>query len=87
MANNLQPIIQVGKSGIGESLVKTVENALEAKELVKISILQNCLEEPKQIAEKISSLVQAEVVQVIGRVIVLYKRSSKSDNRNISKKL
>lgn len=87
LANSMQPIVQVGKSGIGTPLIQTVEKALDARELIKLSVLQNCLEEPKQIAEEISNLTQAEVIQIVGRVIVLYKRSSKRDNRAISKQL
>lgn len=83
----MQPIIQIGKSGISPTLIKTIENALEARELIKVSILQNCLEEPKYIAEEISTLTQAEIVQIVGKVLILYKKSSKSVNRNISRKL
>ena len=83
----MQPIIQVGKSGIEKPLINTIENALEARELIKISILQNSLENPRELAEKISTLLRAETVQVIGRVIILYKKSSKIENRNISKLL
>lgn len=58
-------------------LVKTIEDALEARELIKISVLQNCLEEPKTMAIDIADVLEAEVVQVIGRTIILYKQSRK----------
>ena len=73
----MQPIIQVGKNGVNDPLIKTVYDALEARELIKVSVLQNCLEEPKSIAEEIASVIEAEVVQVIGKTIVFYKESSK----------
>jgi len=77
LAHNLQPIIQVGKLGINENLVITVADALEARELIKISVLQNCIEDPKEIATQIAGEINAEVVQVIGKTIVLYRQSRK----------
>ena len=77
LAHNMQPIIQIGKNGVNEMLVKTIEDALEARELIKISVLQNCLEEPKTMAIDIADVLEAEVVQVIGRTIILYKQSRK----------
>ena len=75
LSHNMQPIIQIGKNGVNEMLVKTIEDALEARELIKISVLQNCLEEPKTMAIDIADVLEAEVVQVIGRTIILYKQS------------
>lgn len=77
LSHNMQPIIQIGKNGVNEMLVKTIEDALEARELIKISVLQNCLEEPKTMAIDIADVLQAEVVQVIGRTIIFYKQSRK----------
>ena len=77
LSHNMQPIIQIGKNGVNEVLVKTIEDALEARELIKISVLQNCLEEPKTMAIDIADVLEAEVVQVIGRTIILYKQSRK----------
>ena len=77
LSHNMQPIIQIGKNGVNEMLVKTIEDALEARELIKISVLQNCLEEPKTRAIDIADVLEAEVVQVIGRTIILYKQSRK----------
>ena len=77
LSHNMQPIIQIGKNSVNEMLVKTIEDALEARELIKISVLQNCLEEPKTMAIDIADVLEAEVVQVIGRTIILYKQSRK----------
>lgn len=79
LSHNMQPIIQIGKNGVNEMLVKTIEDALEARELIKISVLQNCLEEPKTMAIDIADVLEAEVVQVIGRTIILYKQSRKKN--------
>ena len=77
LSHNMQPIIQIGKNGVNEMLVKTIEDALEARELIKVSVLQNCLEEPKMMAADIADVLEAEVVQVIGRTIIVYKQSRK----------
>ena len=75
LAHTMSPIIQVGKNGINETLVETVNNALEARELIKISVLQNCLIETSEVAEALSTLTRSHEVQVIGRTIVLYRQS------------
>lgn len=59
LSHNMQPIIQIGKNGVNEMLVKTIEDALEARELIKISVLQNCLEEPKTMAIDIADVLEA----------------------------
>ncbi len=71
----LVPIIQLGKGGIGENLLNQVEDALEARELIKGRVLNNCLEEPKEIAGELASQAGAELVQVIGRNFLLYRRA------------
>lgn len=75
LAHNLQPIIQIGKGGVNEMLLKTIIDALEAKELIKVSVLQNCMEDPKELAPDIADAVDGHVVQVIGRTLVFYKES------------
>jgi len=83
-AHSFQPIIQVGKAIVTEATIETVVKALEARELIKVSVLQNCLAEPKEVAEAIADHSGAEIVQVIGRTVVLFKQSSKKANRDIS---
>lgn len=75
MANNIDAIIQVGKSGITENLIKQVDEALEARELIKVTVLENCIESAREAAEKISDRVGADVVQVIGKKFALYRES------------
>lgn len=74
-AHHIQPIFQVGKGGVNSNLVKQVEEALEARELIKVSVLQNCEEDKETVAEDLSTGSKAELVQVIGSTIVLYKES------------
>ena len=70
-------IMQIGKSGIGENLIKTVSDALEARELIKLSVLENSDETPKGAAEALAEETGADVVAVTGRKIVLYRESEK----------
>jgi len=74
-ANHLQPLVHIGKSGLTESVIAQIEEALEAKELIKVTILQNCEQDKNEIAAKLDNEVGVEVVQVIGSIIVLYKES------------
>ena len=75
LANPLPAIMQVGKGGIGENLAKTVSDALEARELIKLTVLENCAETPREAAEAIAEATGAQVVGVIGRKVILYRES------------
>lgn len=75
LANGIEPILQVGKGGVGDNMIKQFNDALEARELVKASVLKNSLSDTKGICQEISSLTGSEIVQVIGSKFVLYKES------------
>lgn len=77
-AHHLNPIFQVGKSGVNENMVQQIEEALEARELIKVSILQNCDEDRDTVGHELSRQTDAELVQIIGNTIVLYKESSEN---------
>ena len=68
-------IMQIGKSGITENLIKTVSDALEARELVKLTVLENCMGTPKEVANELADATDADVVGVVGRKIILYRES------------
>jgi RNA-binding protein len=74
-AHHLNPIFQVGKGGVNENMIQQIADVLEARELIKVSILQNCEEDRDTVAERLSKGAKAELVQVIGNTIVLYKES------------
>ncbi|MET3727717.1 RNA-binding protein [Fictibacillus halophilus] len=74
-AHHIQPIFQVGKGGVNSNLVKQVDEALEARELIKVSVLQNCEDDKDTVASQLSSGSKSQLVQVIGSTIVLYKES------------
>lgn len=76
-ANTLETILQVGKSGVGDTLVKQVEDALTARELVKLRVLENSLLTAKEAAIELAKQTGAEIVQVIGTRFVLFKRNPK----------
>lgn len=75
LAMTLDPIYQIGKSSLTPEITEGVSEALEARELVKINILKNCLDDPKEIAQVLSERTHSQVVQVIGKKIVLYRES------------
>lgn len=79
-ASHLDAIFQVGKGGVGEAMCKSVCDALEARELVKISVLDNADSAAREIADMLASAVNAEVVSVIGRKIILYKKAEKESH-------
>lgn len=75
MGNEMVPILQVGKGGIAESVVTQADEALEARELIKGRVLQNCLEDPKAVGAELAEQTRSELVQVIGRNFLLYRVS------------
>ena len=79
LATNMEPIFQVGKSSLTPELTQGISEALAARELVKVSVLKNCFDDPKEIASIIAERTHSEVVQVIGKKIILYKEGK--DNK------
>jgi RNA-binding protein len=77
-AHHLNPVFQVGKGGVNDNMIKTIGEAIETRELMKISILQNCDMDKTEVAEELSEGVGADIVQIIGNTIVLYKESKEN---------
>ncbi len=82
LAMTMDPIFQIGKNSMTPELTKAVGEALEARELIKISVLKNCLEDPRMLADTLAERTHSQVVQVIGKKIVLY-REGKDKNKRI----
>ena len=82
LAMNREPIFQIGKSSLTPEVTKAVEEALAARELIKVSVLNNCADDPRELAAIVAERTQAEVVQVIGKKIALY-RPGKDNKRKI----
>ena len=83
IASTLDPIVQIGYKEIGDNLLLQIDGVLETRELIKISILQSSDADPKILAAEISGVLNAEVVSVVGRKIVLYRRSKKKGVKHI----
>ena len=77
IAASTETILQVGKGGIGEQLIKQVDDALTAREIIKLRVLETAPEEPGPLAQELAEATQSEVVQVIGRRMILYRKNQK----------
>ena len=73
LAMNLDPIFQIGKNSMTPEVTKAIQEALDARELIKVSVPKNCADDPRALAEVIAERTHSQVVQVIGKKIVLYK--------------
>lgn len=83
LAMTMAPIFQIGKASVTPELTSAIDEALEARELIKISVLKNCLDDGRSIAEALAERTHSEVVQVIGKKIVLYKPAKEENKRKI----
>ena len=83
LAMNLDPIFQIGKSSLTPEFTASINEALEARELIKISVLKNCMDDPKELAQTLAERTRSEVVQVIGKKIVLYREADDKQKRKI----
>ena len=82
LAMTMDPILQLGKGGLTPENTAAVDEALAARELIKISVLQNCMDDPKELAALVGERTRSQVVQVIGKKIVLY-REGKNEKKKI----
>ena len=73
LAMTMEPIMQIGKSSLTPEITEAVSEALEARELIKINVLKNCMDDTRIMAEALAERTRSQVVQVIGKKIVLYK--------------
>ena len=80
-AMKLDSIFQIGKSSLIPTQVEALRDALEKRELIKVSVLKNCSDDPKELATMISERTGSEIVQVIGKKIILYKKNLKKEEK------
>lgn len=73
LAMTIEPVFQIGKSSLTPENTAAIEEALTARELIKISVLQNCMDDPRELSQMIAERTHSQVVQVIGKKIVLYR--------------
>lgn len=82
LANTLPTILQIGKDGIGENLIKQANDALEARELIKCRVLENAMLTTREACDELSKLTRSEQVQVIGTKFVIYRQSHNKDKKD-----
>ena len=86
-ANSLEPIIQIGKEGISDNLISQIDDTLDARELIKIRVhLETSPKTPKELASELAETLEADVIQVIGGVIVLYREADEEKIADKKKK-
>lgn len=78
LANSLDPIFQVGKSSLTPEFTESVGDAFNTREILKIAVLKNCADDPREIAQAVAERTHSQVVQVIGKKIILYKPDKKN---------
>lgn len=83
LGNALDPVMQIGKEGVTDNVIMGVNLLLEARELVKIKLLKNNDEDIKVLANDLAKKIDADVVQVIGNIFILYKKSTRKDFKHI----
>ena len=81
LAMTMDPIFQIGKASLTPENTKAIAEALEARELIKISVLQNCMDDTKELAQMVAERTKSKVVQVIGKKIVLYKEGKENKKK------
>lgn len=81
LAMTMDPIFQIGKNSMTPELTRVVDEALEARELIKVSVLQNCADDPRELAAMLAERTRSQVVQVIGKKIVLYREGKKEKKK------
>lgn len=83
LAMTMQPIVTIGKNGVTDCVIAEINNLLECKELLKISVLNNCDLSAKEVAESLGEALSATIVQTVGNKITLFRVSKKDDVKHI----
>ena len=87
VSHSLKPIVQIGKNGLNDQIKTSVRQALDARELIKVTLLQNTDEDIHEVADILEEEIGCDTVLKIGRILILYKESSKKQNRKLSPKV
>ena len=83
LGNALEPVMQIGKDGLSDNAKETLNQLLEARELVKIKVLKNCDLSPREVMEQVVKELNVEPVQVIGGIVIVYRESTKKNFKHI----
>lgn len=84
-ANSMDPIFQIGKASLTPEIITALDEAIEKRELIKIAVLKNCIDDPKEIATVIAERTRSEVVKVIGKKIILFRQAKKNSKFDLPK--
>ena len=85
LAMTMDPIFQVGKASLTPEIIEAIREAVDARELIKVSVLKNCADDPMEIAQVLAERTHSEVVQVIGKKIILFKENKKKGKIELPK--
>ena len=86
-AHSMKPIVQIGKNGLNDQIKTSVRNALDARELIKVQLLQNTDEDIHDVADILEEEIGCDTVLKIGRILIFYKQSARKENRKLSVKV
>lgn len=84
-ANSMDPIFQIGKASLTPEIITALDEAIEKRELIKIAVLKNCIDDPREIATIIAERTRSEVVKVIGKKIILFRQAKKNSKFDLPK--
>jgi RNA-binding protein len=84
-ASAIDPIFQIGKASLTPELITALDEALEKRELIKVSVLKNCIDDPKEIANVVAERTRSDVVKVIGKKIILFRQAKKNSQFDLPK--
>lgn len=85
LSNKIDPIFQIGKGGASPEIIQAIDEALENRELIKCNVLNNCMEDIKYVASAISERTKSDIVQIIGKKIVIYRKSKEKPTIELPK--
>ena len=84
LANTIDPIFQIGKASLTPEIIEALDAALEKRELIKVSVLKNCIDDPKEIAAMIGERTHSQVVKVIGKKMIFFRPAKKNSKIKLS---
>ena len=82
-ASNMDPIFQIGKASLTPEIIIALDEALEKRELIKVSVLKNCIDDPREIAAVIGERTRSEVIKVIGKKMIFFRQAKKNSKYNL----
>ena len=82
-ASAMDPIFQIGKASLTPEIITALDEALEKRELIKVSVLKNCIDDPREIAAVIGERTHSEVIKVIGKKMIFFRQAKKNSKYNL----